>query len=281
MTCPKDGGNVNLGDISGSQFVGTLDCPPASVLCTGDPCDVNDCSGQGACQEDGRCVCDAGFFGSTEYSCDLQECPKGLATSGNMTQCSGHGFCDTSAGQCLDSQGGSRGCFEGYKDSTPGAGDCALQGCAASSSPECSANPLLQVAGSGPNGEPVCECSARGTCDDQRGVCECDAGFTGFDCSRRDCPGTPACSGAVQGLCDSENGVCICAEQVDDVTGEDVHYRGANCSEVADGRVGFTFLGYVGEEADPEFLNAGGGGGNGTGAQANSTGSGDGGAGSD
>lgn len=143
ITCPKDGGTVNLGDISGSEFIGTLECPPAQVLCTGDPCDVNDCSGHGACQEDGTCVCAAPYFGSTAYSCDLQQCPKGLADNGNQTACSGHGYCDTSSGECLDEQGGTRGCFEGYKDSTPGAGDCALQGCASSSSPQCSSNPLL------------------------------------------------------------------------------------------------------------------------------------------
>jgi len=246
---------VSLGDLSGSQFIGNLDCPPASVLCTGDPCDVNDCQGSGTCQEDGTCVCNAGFFGSSAYSCDLQECPTGLAVSGNLTQCSGNGYCDTSTGQCLDEEGGSRGCFEGYKDSSPGAGDCALQGCAASSSPECSANTLLQVVGSGPNGAPVCECSARGTCDDSRGVCECTAGFTGFDCSRRDCPGTPACSGTAQGICDSQNGVCVCAERSDLVTGADLHYSGANCSLAVEGRVGFAFLGYVGEDAPLEFLS--------------------------
>lgn len=58
--------------------------------------------------------------------------------------------------------------------------------------------------------------------------------------------------------------MCICAEQVDEVTGDDVHYTGANCSTIADGKVGFTYLGYVGEAAPPEFLSGGSSSGNGT-----------------
>jgi hypothetical protein len=39
------------------------------------------------------------------------------------------------------------------------------------------------------------ECSNNGYCNRQKGVCECNSGFTGPACERMKCPGNPPCNG--------------------------------------------------------------------------------------
>jgi len=50
------------------------------------------------------------------------------------------------------------------------------------------------------------QCSGRGTCDQVSGVCTCNAGFKGVDCSITPCPSD--CSG--NGVCDFETSTCTC-----------------------------------------------------------------------
>jgi len=59
------------------------------------------------------------------------------------------------------------------------------------------------------------DCSAQGVCSDN-GVCTCNAGFRGDDCSKKTCP--KDCSG--QGQC-LDNGVCTC----------NAGFRGEDCSK--------------------------------------------------
>ena len=49
------------------------------------------------------------------------------------------------------------------------------------------------------------------------GGCECYAGWTGADCSTRQCPGGGTCSG--HGTCSALNGTCLC----------DAHWSGQGC----------------------------------------------------
>ncbi len=57
VTCPLAGGTVDLTTVI-SDFVGTLECPPANEFCTGNPCDVNNCNGHGICSPStGTCTC--------------------------------------------------------------------------------------------------------------------------------------------------------------------------------------------------------------------------------
>ncbi len=56
VTCPAEGGDVVFP--SGSQFLGSITCPPKTLLCTGNPCDNQFCGGHGVCNPaNGQCTC--------------------------------------------------------------------------------------------------------------------------------------------------------------------------------------------------------------------------------
>jgi leishmanolysin len=60
VICPADGGDVNLATVAGSEFIGTITCPPKIQLCSGNPCDNQQCSGHGVCNPaSGSCTCDS------------------------------------------------------------------------------------------------------------------------------------------------------------------------------------------------------------------------------
>lgn len=161
VECPVEGGSVDLGSLpeTSSDWSGFLECPPARLLCDGDPCSVQDCSGHGRCQSaDGSCICDSGYYGEGGFSCDRRRCPVGPLG----TECSGNGDCDASTGVCTDGDG-LPGCFPGFKGL-----DCSELGCPEAASPQCN----------DPDG---CECSARGTCTE--GICQCEDGYISSDCS--------------------------------------------------------------------------------------------------
>jgi len=129
VVCPRLGGDVNLASLAGSEFTGVLNCPPADVMCTGNPCDNNNCNGRGTCNPaDGTCACQSGYFGETIYDCANRFCPMGRALNGTVLQCAGNAGCNKVLGRCED-ETGQAGCFSGWTDSTPltsgGNGTCA------------------------------------------------------------------------------------------------------------------------------------------------------------
>jgi hypothetical protein len=92
--------------------------------------------------------------------------------------CSGHGLCGKDA-LCE--------CFEGW-----GELDCSLKRCSRGKS-------WADKARASQTAHAPVECSDRGKCNPDNGVCECDEGFTGLACERTLCPAQ--CSG--HGTCHS------------------------------------------------------------------------------
>lgn len=212
VTCPKDGGTVDVGIIPNSKYKGTIICPPSSRFCTGSPCDNQNCNGQGSCNPaDGTCSCKANRYGSDAYSCEFIVCPGGTTT---VAGCSGHGTCSKSTGQCL--------CQAGYSGL-----DCSRQGC-----------PLKNNI----------ECAGKGSCNTTSGLCTCYAGYIGNDCSMTDCPkkhGLP-CSGITQGICDSTFGVCNCLDAIDS-NGVKSFFSGFDCSILTNQTRNMTSVYFLGE----------------------------------
>lgn len=100
----------------------------------------------------GTCSCQSNYIGA---DCSIRTCPN---------SCHGHGYC--LKGFCV--------CKPGWKGA-----DCGVQAC--------------------PN-----ECNAHGRCVNSS--CACDAGWTGDACDAHTCPSD--CS--AHGLCDGKTGMCKC-----------------------------------------------------------------------
>ncbi|GMI18817.1 hypothetical protein TrLO_g6161, partial [Triparma laevis f. longispina] len=151
----------------------------------------NNCAGHGTCGVGGVCTCFSGFGYSAD--CSLRTCPTGPAwadkayspdSAHSLTECSGAGICDRSVGICE--------CFEGYTGAA----------CRRSACPnDCSGNGVcmtIRDAGlylgsdyaSGPGSTGGDGLGPKYTNWDFEsiGVCNCDMGFFGPDCSRRMCP---------------------------------------------------------------------------------------------
>ncbi|KAA0156137.1 hypothetical protein FNF27_04447 [Cafeteria roenbergensis] len=253
VSCPSSGGAVDLAAISDSQFTGTLDCPPSSSICTGDPCDVQTCNGHGRCNsEDGTCDCDTGFVGDTAYSCDKIECPGKVFNNGTgvTSYCSGHGTCNFAVGRC-ETPAGQPGCDDGWRQSSDAlSNDCGEKGCPLSASTDClPTSPGFTSGG-------MCECGGRGNCTQTTAsggeiasVCSCPKGWMGAACELRDCPGEPRCGGSSQGTCDTARGVCACSQGVTaDVSNPlPVHYVGQACGTLVGAPRPFPVLGMFGE----------------------------------
>ncbi|GMH52091.1 hypothetical protein TrRE_jg12443, partial [Triparma retinervis] len=149
------------------------------------------CSGHGTCGAGGVCTCFPGFGYSAD--CSLRTCPTGPAwadkasaadTAHALVECSNAGICDRSIGICE--------CFEGYTGAA----------CRRSSCPnDCSGNGVcmtIKDAGlylgrdydSKPGATGGDGMGPKYTNWDAEsiGVCNCDFGFFGPDCSRRMCP---------------------------------------------------------------------------------------------
>ena len=252
VTCSASGGPVDLAALPGSQFTGSLDCPPSSSVCTGDPCDVQTCNGHGRCSsEDGTCACDRGYAGESAYSCDLIECPGILVdnSTGTKRYCSGHGSCNFELGRC-ESPTGQPGCDDGWRQSAGAfANECGERGCPLAAGQDC--NFLSE----GFDSQGRCECAGRGNCTQitsgggAASVCRCPVGWVGSACERRDCPGSPQCGGSSRGACDSTRGVCECGEGVTASASDPrpVHFAGADCGTLVVAQRPFLALGLYGE----------------------------------
>jgi hypothetical protein len=140
-----------------------------------------ECAGRGACDRaTGLCKCDAGFEGE---ACQRRSCPSG---------CSGHGVCLTlkrAAGEALDDPTAYNSawdsdvsttcqCDDGYRGP-----DCSKQECP--SGPD----PLGGFGGDGVDAlgatGPAMDCSGRGICNYDTGLCKCAKGFYGEACEKQ------------------------------------------------------------------------------------------------
>mmetsp|Transcript_21802 Transcript_21802/g.62517 ORF Transcript_21802/g.62517 Transcript_21802/m.62517 type:complete len:210 (-) Transcript_21802:4-633(-) len=182
----------------------------------------NDCSKSGSCGLNDKCECHSNSLGEpafTGHDCSLRTCPKGTAWAGDIVgtndahprmECSNKGICDRGSGECK--------CFEGYDgmacertlcpNECSNRGICMTQKALAEAAgttyetpwdatkhvgckcdlgyrgPDCSQKEC-------PSGEDVLngdgaaegrDCSGRGLCNYQEGVCDCFHGYFGNRC---------------------------------------------------------------------------------------------------
>lgn len=155
------------------------------------------CSNRGACDHrTGVCHCYTGFTSSNGQGqpgnypdcgyayLPITDCPgrKGIP-------CSGHGTCNYSSYTCE--------CDRGWGD-----GDCSRRTCAMGPA-------WFDYPSDNNEAHALAECSNRGTCNPNTGLCQCDSNFEGEACERMSCPG----KGTPAGEC-SGNGVCLTMAQL-------------------------------------------------------------------
>lgn len=171
------------------------------------------CSGRGSCGPYDTCTCYTDIFGNAQFTgpdCSLYVCPTGDAwvlngaTTTNArgsVECSNKGLCDRANGECQ--------CFEGYEgkacERTTCPNNCNARG-------QCLSQELLATMGGGTY--------ATAWDHDKVWGCKCDLGYTGVDCSLRQCPsaadplgGSGASVGRVcasRGKCNLQTGTCEC-----------------------------------------------------------------------
>ena len=223
-------------EVGGLLCSGRGECIDAKCVCddgyTADDCSrrrcENDCSGHGHCGVDGVCACHAGWFGSDcalpscfrncsgngvcesattaswlgsavppqplckcnpgwrGVGCELRQCPGSTSAdggvscgSGGCVECSGHGECDGATGTC--------------ECAVPWSGEgCAQYGCGPK--------------GCGVHGKcvPIATIAPGAASSLGKFGCACEPGWSGDDCSLRECKG--GCGGA--GWC--HDGTCLC-----------------------------------------------------------------------
>ena len=137
------------------------------------------CSGHGKCANT-KCACDEGFTGS---DCSKKACPE---------NCNNHGECDSLLGKCK--------CHPGFIGELCGTAVRCLNNCSKS-------------------GVCVLDTESANGLPDFDGICKCNKGFSGADCSEMQCPLGVAnpfakdeeeCSGELHGRCNSKTGKCSC-----------------------------------------------------------------------
>lgn len=158
------------------------------VLCTtllevlgvlGITCDGT-CSGHGACDAaTGYCKCFAGYIGT---SCKQMSCPEDIAwvdyasatdVAHDIAECSNMGLCDRTTGVCKCQAG-----FEGVA--------CERMSCPSCSNGRCVS--MREAAAIQDNTNFFVATTYTVWDADKIYGCQCDNGFTGFDCSQRECP---------------------------------------------------------------------------------------------
>jgi hypothetical protein len=139
------------------------------------------CSGHGACDSaTGRCQCFPGYVGAT---CKSQACPKGAAwadyasatdVAHALAECSNMGSCDRTSGVCK--------CVSGFEGAA-----CERMSCPPCVNGRCITLRDAATLKDGTNF--VASPTTYNVWDADKIVgCQCDIGFTGFDCSLRECP---------------------------------------------------------------------------------------------
>merc|ERR1711871_919650 len=170
------------------------------VSCNKKSC-MNDCSGNGDCQEDGSCRCNQEFEGK---DCSIPLCPN---------ECSFHGRCEKdeksgkSACKCDVGYTGKDCSVKECPSGCSGHGKCGSNDCCecdkgwtgpACDKPECPATGAV-AAHCCPD-----KCSGKGSCVDLQ--CQCQNGWTGVACQRRACPNECSYHGScVDGLCQCDD----------------------------------------------------------------------------
>mmetsp|Transcript_22644 Transcript_22644/g.40936 ORF Transcript_22644/g.40936 Transcript_22644/m.40936 type:complete len:808 (+) Transcript_22644:85-2508(+) len=183
-------------------------CSGGECLCSdgwfGDSCDIKgcpeDCNGRGSCLQ-GICACDSAFFGA---ACENRRCPK---------DCSKNGYCENGACHCYHGfQGDS--CDKRVLMAPP----------AATANRMLDRAPLPDRTGLGSIVDearkiapPSCpeDCNERGRCEVD-GTCSCIANYTGLACENHcpnSCSGRGECSGGMC-VCDFGYGGVDCSQQL-------------------------------------------------------------------
>eukprot|EP00930_Biecheleria_cincta_P055554 TRINITY_DN4186_c0_g3_i1.p1 TRINITY_DN4186_c0_g3~~TRINITY_DN4186_c0_g3_i1.p1 ORF type:complete len:783 (+),score=161.07 TRINITY_DN4186_c0_g3_i1:86-2434(+) len=170
-------------------------CSMGTCKCTdgwgGDACDMKtcpeDCNGRGSCVE-GTCACDTAFYGP---ACENARCPK---------DCSQNGYCES--GKCV--------CYFGWKGQScdkhttadpPRATASTLVNRAPMPARSHIGSAMKEAKRLAPPSCPL-DCSKRGMCE-LDGTCTCSDGYSGLGCENH-CPA--GCSG--RGEC--TGGMCVC-----------------------------------------------------------------------
>jgi len=190
---------------------------------------------QGTCVDGKTCKCEDGFYGVDCFypRCPMAEPPaaaKNLVKNNVTQECAGLGYCVE--GKCQ--------CRPGWKGD-----DCTIRTCEYNcfNKGKCDVTGKCQCPEGDADGrggyeglfceKPLCpancsESALQGRC--VQGQCECNPGFWGADCSKRDCPtavaplagpGAPPVFCGNHGVCQA-NGTCACANGW---TGDDCSFR--------------------------------------------------------
>lgn len=138
------------------------------------------CSGHGACDKTtGYCQCFSGYMGT---SCKLMTCPKEIAwadyasatdVAHGMAECSNMGLCDRTTGTCKCQTG-----FEGVA--------CERMSCPTCTNGRCVS--MREAAAIQDNTNFFVATTYAVWDADKIFGCQCDNGFSGYDCSQRVCP---------------------------------------------------------------------------------------------
>ncbi|DAZ96183.1 TPA: hypothetical protein N0F65_012373 [Lagenidium giganteum] len=158
----------------GTTVLATLLATPMfAVMCDGT------CSGHGVCDLTvGRCNCFPGFIGT---SCKYMQCPMGTAwadyasavdTAHALAECSNMGSCDRTSGTCKCATG-----FEGAACERMSCPNCVNGRCVS----------MREAAALQDNTNFLVATTYNQWDADKIYGCQCDNGFTGYDCSQRMC----------------------------------------------------------------------------------------------